>query len=68
MRSSTTPRKKALSLLSTPVPFAHTPSFVGSHVTGWDNMFEGMVKYFTINDMEGKVVGSNHKINLSARF
>lgn len=51
-----------------PVPFAHTPSFVGSHVTGWDNMFEGMVKYFTINDMEGKVVGSNHKINLVPGF
>ena len=21
-----------------PVPFAHTPSFVGSHITGYDNM------------------------------
>ena len=21
-----------------PVPYAHTPSFIGSHVTGWDNM------------------------------
>lgn len=51
-----------------PVPFAHTPSFVGSHVTGWDNMFEGIIKYFTINNMEGKVVGSNHKINLVPGF
>lgn len=51
-----------------PVPFAHTPSFVGSHVTGWDNMFEGIIKYFTINNMEGKVVGSNKKINLVPGF
>ena len=45
-----------------PTPFAHTPSFVGSHTTGWDNMFEGMAKYFTLNHMEGKEVGSNGKI------
>ena len=24
-----------------PTPFAHTPSFVGSHTTGWDNTFVG---------------------------
>ncbi|MEZ5671419.1 MAG: DUF3364 domain-containing protein [Thiotrichaceae bacterium] len=29
-----------------PVPFAHTPSFAGSHVTGWDNMFEGIAPLF----------------------
>lgn len=51
-----------------PVPFAHTPSFVGSHTTGWDNMFEGMIKYFTLNEMEGKEVGSNGKINLVPGF
>lgn len=51
-----------------PVPFAHTPSFVGSHTTGWDNMFEGMIKYFTLNEMEGKSVGSNGKINLVPGF
>ncbi len=49
-----------------PAPFAHTPSFVGSHVTGWDGMFEGMAKYFT--DMEGKEVGSNGKINIVPGF
>ncbi len=26
-----------------PVPFAHTPSFVGSHITGWDNMMKGIL-------------------------
>ena len=51
-----------------PTPFAHTPSFVGSHTTGWDNMFEGMARFFTLNHMEGKVAGSNGKINLVPGF
>ncbi|HEX8545066.1 MAG TPA: nitrogenase molybdenum-iron protein subunit beta [Pseudomonas sp.] len=51
-----------------PVPFAHTPSFVGSHVTGWDNMFEGVMRYFTLNHMDDKVVGSNHKLNIVPGF
>ncbi len=29
-----------------PTPFAHTPSFVGSHTTGWDNMFEGIQRWY----------------------
>ena len=29
-----------------PVPFAHTPSFVGSHLTGYDNMMKGILSYF----------------------
>lgn len=29
-----------------PVPFAHTPSFVGSHVTGYDNMLKGFLTHF----------------------
>lgn len=28
-----------------PVPFAHTPSFVGSHITGYDNMMKGILSY-----------------------
>ncbi|MBC7191597.1 nitrogenase molybdenum-iron protein subunit beta [Marinobacter sp.] len=51
-----------------PTPFAHTPSFVGSHITGWDNMFEGIGRYFTLNYMEDKEVGSNGKINLVPGF
>ena len=51
-----------------PTPFAHTPSFVGSHITGWDNMFEGVLRYFTLNDMEGKSAGSSGKINLVPGF
>ena len=51
-----------------PTPFAHTPSFVGSHITGWDAMFDGFCTNFTINQMEDKVVGSNKKINLVTGF
>lgn len=51
-----------------PTPFAHTPSFVGSHTTGWDNMFEGIQRYFTLNAMDDKQVGSNGKINLVPGF
>ena len=51
-----------------PVPFAHTPSFVGSHITGWDNMFEGILRYFTLNHMDDKVVGSNGKLNIVPGF
>ena len=51
-----------------PTPFAHTPSFVGSHTTGWDNMFEGIARYFTLNEMEGKEVGSNGKLNIVPGF
>ena len=28
------------------VPFAHTPAFVGSHVTGYDNAMKGMLEHF----------------------
>jgi nitrogenase molybdenum-iron protein beta chain len=51
-----------------PIPFAHTPSFVGSHVTGWDNMEEGILRYFTLNSMDGKEPGKNGKINLIPGF
>ncbi len=51
-----------------PIPYANTPSFVGSHITGWDNMFEGIVSYFTQATMDGKVVGSNKKINIVPGF
>lgn len=51
-----------------PIPFAHTPSFVGSHVNGWDNMFEGIARYFTLNAMEDKQVGSNGKLNIVPGF
>ena len=51
-----------------PTPFAHTPSFVGSHVTGWDNMMEGILRYFTLNHMEDKAPGKNGKLNVTPGF
>jgi nitrogenase molybdenum-iron protein beta chain len=33
-----------------PAPYAHTPSFVGSHITGYDNMMKGILQCLT----EGK--------------
>jgi nitrogenase molybdenum-iron protein beta chain len=48
------------------VPFAHTPSFVGSHITGYDNMLKG----FLSNFWEGKtrVETSAPAINLNGGF
>jgi len=51
-----------------PIPYANTPSFVGSHITGWDNMFEGIMRYFTLNTMDGKAPGQNGKINIVPGF
>lgn len=51
-----------------PTPFAHTPSFVGSHINGWDGMLEGILRYFTLNDMAGKQPGSNGKLNIVPGF
>lgn len=31
------------------IPFAHTPSFVGSHITGYDNMMKGILSHLTAN-------------------
>jgi nitrogenase molybdenum-iron protein beta chain len=51
-----------------PVPFAHTPSFVGSHVTGWDNMFEGIMRYFTLNTMDGQGAGQQRQAQHRSRL
>lgn len=48
-----------------PVPFAHTPSFVGSHITGYDNMMKGILSYLS----EGKKKEqTNGKINFIPGF
>ena len=44
--------------------FAHTPSFVGSHIVGYDNMLKGILKALT----EGKKGESNGKINIIPGF
>ena len=48
-----------------PVPYAHTPSFVGSHITGYDNMMKGILTTLT----EGKKTeAKNGKINFIPGF
>ena len=46
------------------VPFAHTPSFVGSHITGYDNMLKGMLTNLWA-DQERKEVNA---INVNGGF
>jgi len=46
------------------VPFAHTPSFVGSHIVGYDNMLKGILKALS----EGRKGESNNKVNLIMGF
>jgi len=53
------------------VPFAHTPAFVGSHVTGYDNALKGIIEHFwdgkagTAPKLERK---ANDKINFIGGF
>ncbi len=51
-----------------PLPTAHTPSFVGSHTTGWDTMLEGVLRELTAGRIEDKEVGSSGKLNLVPGF
>lgn len=47
-----------------PVPFAHTPSFVGSYITGYDNMMKAIVSSITA----GKKGEPNGKVNFIPGF
>jgi nitrogenase molybdenum-iron protein beta chain len=50
-----------------PVPFAHTPSFVGSHITGYDNQIKGILQYFW--DRESHLTATkNEAINIIPGF
>lgn len=59
-----TAREKNLIPKDLPVPFAHTPSFVGSYVTGYDNMMKGILSSIT----SGKKGEPNGKINVIPGF
>jgi nitrogenase molybdenum-iron protein beta chain len=48
-----------------PVPYAHTPSFVGSHITGYDNMMKGILNTLTAGK---KAETTNGKINFIPGF
>ncbi|MGD0474134.1 MAG: nitrogenase molybdenum-iron protein subunit beta [Candidatus Velthaea sp.] len=53
------------------VPFAHTPAFVGSHITGYDNVLKGILEHFwagkarTVAKLERV---ANDKINFIGGF
>lgn len=48
-----------------PVPSAHTPSFVGSHITGYDNMLISILKTLTAGK---KAETTNGKFNFNLGF
>ncbi|VFU09218.1 Nitrogenase molybdenum-iron protein beta chain [Methylocella tundrae] len=53
------------------VPFAHTPAFVGSHITGYDNVMKGVFEHFW--DGKAKTAPAlqrvpNEKINFLGGF
>lgn len=53
------------------VPFAHTPSFVGSHITGYDNMIRGILEHFwdgKAGSTEPLVRTPNESINFIGGF
>lgn len=59
-----TAREKGIIPKDLMVPFAHTPSFVGSYLTGYDNMMKGILTTVT----QGKKGDPNGKINFIPGF
>ena len=49
-----------------PVPFANTPSFVGSHITGYDSMMKSILSY--LFEKEPGEIDKTEKINLIPGF
>ena len=47
-----------------PITYAHTPSFTGSHITGYDNMMNGILEQLT----KEAPVAKNEKINIIPGF
>ena len=41
-----------------PVPYAHTPSFVGSHITGYDSMMKSILQTLTKEKKKGTTNGT----------
>ncbi len=53
------------------VPFAHTPAFVGSHITGYDNAMKGVLEHFwdgKAGTVDKLVRVPNGKINFLGGF
>ncbi|MBM7035581.1 nitrogenase molybdenum-iron protein subunit beta [Vibrio ulleungensis] len=51
-----------------PTPYANTPSFVGSHLTGWDNMFAGFLTYFNPTSATDEQAETSDTINIVPGF
>jgi nitrogenase molybdenum-iron protein beta chain len=51
-----------------PAPYANTPSFVGSHLTGYDAMLGSILSYFTQDRDDQPAVGSSPRINVLPGF
>ncbi len=49
------------------VPFAHTPAFVGSHITGYDNVIRGVLEHFW-DGKSGTAPKLDRKPNKSINF
>ncbi len=47
-------------------PFAHTPSFVGSHITGYDNMMKGILSY--LGELGRKTGKKSERLNIILGF
>ena len=50
----------------TAIPYAHTPSFVGSHITGYDNMMKGILEQ--LNPTKAEKVLDEDRINIIPGF
>ena len=53
------------------VPFAHTPAFVGSHITGYDNTLKGILEHFwdgKARTVEPETRTPNESINFIGGF
>jgi nitrogenase molybdenum-iron protein beta chain len=50
----------------TAIPYAHTPSFVGSHITGYDNMMKGILEQ--LNPSRSEKVVDEERINIIPGF
>lgn len=49
-----------------PLPYAHTPSFTGSHITGYDNMMHGIMSQLTEGNVDKE--NKNDVINIIPGF
>ncbi|MBI5213527.1 MAG: nitrogenase molybdenum-iron protein subunit beta [Nitrospirae bacterium] len=61
-------KEKGLIPKDLPVPFAHTPSFVGSYITGYDNMMKGILSGITAGKKGEPNSRTTNKINFIPGF